>query len=128
MDSLNPLYKEVLEWAQTDEDIPEQDWDLALINSFSVAEFDRLIADTSIREGARSFFIGCLYTLAGDAVRTNDEELINALEAYCKEPASQNMYLKLWQTRVLKLIRNPASYEYAYWGDNPSRFVHEGGL
>ncbi|WP_166415702.1 hypothetical protein [Cochlodiniinecator piscidefendens] len=128
MDSWNSPYSEVLCWGRTDNPLPDQDWDLALINTLSIDEFDQMIADTSIKEDARHFFIGCLYTLVGDAVRTNDQEAINAVLAFCKKTAPLNMYLGLWSIRTLNLIENPADYEYAYWGDNPFRFAQEGGL
>lgn len=58
MEPWNSLYKEVLHWGQTDSLLPEQDWDLALINTFSVDEFGRLIADASIKEDAAAFLSG----------------------------------------------------------------------
>lgn len=95
MDPFNPTYEEVLLWGQTDDDLPEQDWDLFLIISLSFLEFDKLISDVSIKEDARRFLIGCLYTLVGDAVRTKDAGLIGDIEAFSRTIAPNNNHLVL---------------------------------
>ena len=128
MDAWPPLVSEVLTWAQTDQPQPDQDWDLALINALTLQDFDRLVAKPRVTEGARLFFIGCLYTLVGDAVLTRDTGLLEESEAFWTSgPASQHA-LTRWRARSLDLIAHPRRYDYAYWGDNPSRFLQEGGL
>jgi hypothetical protein len=68
----------------------------------------------------RQFFLGCLYLLAGDAVRTRFRTMPEAsLRALTDEATSTGeAWLSTWATRTRALVRTPESFDYEDWCDS----------
>ena len=121
-------YEDILLWGQNSDPIPEQDWDLVLVENLTICELYELVIDPSITKCSRGFFLGCLHVQVGDAVRTKDREVIKFINNFRYIPSPENEILARWLDRSKALIENPEDYDYSYWGHNPSRFAKEGGL
>jgi hypothetical protein len=65
-DPLDPSFDELRTWAASGELAPMQDWDLNVSDESDGEDLHRLVDE---RAQGR-FFLGGLYVLAGDAVRT----------------------------------------------------------
>ncbi len=110
-DALNPTEDELCQWAQDpDAEYPDemsQDWDLILAS--------RDLAPALIR---REFFLGCLYTLSGDAVRGgSDDAWLNPIRAlFDLVPEDAPTDLKQWVNRSKHLFLHPETYNYPDWG------------
>jgi hypothetical protein len=127
-DPWNASFEEILQWSIAGQCWPEQDWDLAVINVLSLSNFENLIAHPSISKSAKQFFIGCLYILVGDAVRTSDSIMISQVKAFIETSLLSKSVLAKWAERAVSLIEKPDLYSYAYWGCLPLKFAEEDGL
>ncbi|KXH86723.1 hypothetical protein [Sporosarcina sp. HYO08] len=115
-DRWNPTPEEIKKWAYSTEDIPDQDWELA-INSFgNIPMICTFIEDENCIH--TSFFLCALYVFTGDLVRSGSSDEIRRLSMLLEELTGnyQSDTLNDWIQRSKYLIRNPESYDYAYWG------------
>jgi len=65
----------------------------------------------------RHFFLACLYTLAGDCVRSRAGRDIPRLRALLASmPADGDRLVALWAQRTEYLLSHPESYDYNRWG------------
>ncbi|AUG75857.1 hypothetical protein CFP65_0936 [Kitasatospora sp. MMS16-BH015] len=116
-DPANPTPEELTTWAYT-RNAPapfDQDWDIILTRPAFGPLFLSLAADRKCPN--RRFFLGCLYLLAGTAVRshfrTMPEAALTALTHQATSPA--NPWTTTWATRTRALLRSPESFTYTAW-------------
>ncbi len=118
-DMANPTEAEVRAWARADTVEPMQDWDLILAS----AEFGELlldlVGDQTLSPVVHQYFLSCLYTLIGDAVRSSfgvtDRAAIDELVASARrlgQPATTR-----WADRGSYLISHPETFDYHQWCD-----------
>lgn len=114
-DPWNPSAEEITEWAFSDESWPEQDWDLAVIDSNNDSLLLTLACDSECPK--QQFFLHALYFLVGDAIyRDAPKERIDELGAmiaviYGDLPSE----VQRWKAEASDLLSNPATFEYEYW-------------
>jgi hypothetical protein len=65
----------------------------------------------------RHFFLGCLYLLAGDAVRTGFRTMSKeSLIALTGEAVSaREAWVSTWAARTRALVRSPGTFDYGDW-------------
>lgn len=115
-DPWNPSLDEIRSWAYSSALIPDQDWELAVVDK---PESQRLClvlaADPACPH--RQFFLGCLYVFTGDTISDKEshplEELTDLLELAA--PYS-DVNIRAWVERSKALLLDPSGYTYAYWG------------
>lgn len=106
-------------WAYAPEAQPpfSQDWDIIATRPDFGFLFLTLAADRQCPH--RRFFLGCLYLLAGDAVRTcfqtMSEEDLSALTD--KAMSIGEAWVSTWGARTQTLVRTPESFDYQDWCD-----------
>ncbi|MGG0937058.1 hypothetical protein ABHN11_13220 [Brevibacillus centrosporus] len=112
----NPNQDDIKSWAYSDSRIPEQDWELAVINFPNIPMICGLVDDPKCKH--TRFFLGCLYVFVGDVVRSQNEQDIHQLTVILKRVTDslKNENLTTWVQRSLQLIQNPKLYNYEYWG------------
>jgi hypothetical protein len=117
-DPWNPTPEELAAWAYTKRAFaPEQDFELALIHT--TAFYDMLLAYAAdVACPKQRFFLGCLYVLVGDGVRSSWDTFSRlAIERLIQVGIqSDHPDVQLWATRAQDLINNPSHYTYADWG------------
>ncbi|CAK7286820.1 hypothetical protein [Streptomyces misionensis] len=106
-------------WAYAHEAQPPvpQDWDIIATRPAFGSLFVALAADRKCPH--RGFFLGCLYLLAGDAVRTRFQTMPKVgLSALADEATSTGeVWVSTWAVRTRALVRSPESFEYEVWCD-----------
>lgn len=117
---LDPTPEDLRLWAYTvDASYPDemsQDWDLCVISFERAPLILELASDENCPN--RGFFLSCLYTMAGDCVRTEAgrvdiPKLRSVLESV---PAHADRRVRLWVQRTKQLLDDPESYDYDRWG------------
>jgi hypothetical protein len=119
-DPTDPTPEDLRLWAYTpDAEYPDempQDWDLCVISFERAPLLLEFAADAHCPN--RHFFLACLYTLAGDCVRSQaggrDIPRLRALLASI--PADGDRLVSLWAQRTEYLLAHPESYDYNRWG------------
>ena len=112
----SPTVDEVREWAyDSNEPEPCQDWDLAL----SWAQHERAYLELASDEACpkRRFFLGVLYFMVGDAIRSEYrsrprpiiEGLIDRGNDY------RHRDIKRWQERSRQLLKQSDLFDYGDW-------------
>jgi hypothetical protein len=113
VDPLDPSFDELRAWAASGELAPMQDWDLMISDESNGEDLQRLVEE---RLQGR-FFLGCLYILAGDAVRTGfrntDENRLGQL--IDRAHRSSDPWLVKWAERTQELIAHPEKFDYSAW-------------
>src|ERR1700741_4331650 len=108
---IDPTPEDLRLWAYTPEasypDEVSQDWDLCVISFERAPLIIEFAADESCPN--RYFFLSCLYTMAGDCVRTeagkqNIPRLRSVLESV---PDNASRLVKLWVQRSEHLLEHP---------------------
>ena len=111
---MDPQLGELLEWA-FDESAgePVQDWDLLVAASPFTETCIQLAADPECPKSG--FFLGILYLIVGDAVRT-------AYSAHSRQHvesllrlAGRYPVLRVWVERSRTLMERPESFDYEAW-------------
>ncbi|MEU0431650.1 hypothetical protein [Streptomyces sp. NPDC006290] len=118
-DVYNPTLEEMTAWAYAPDaqDPVSQDWDLVATRPAFGSLFLTLAADRQCPQ--RRFFLGCLYLLAGDAVRTRfrimpEESLI---ELTGEAILIGEVRVSTWAARTRTLVGAPESFVYEDWCD-----------
>ena len=113
-DPVNPIDQEIREWAYSEEDEPEQDFDMFLAQELR-EDYFKYVNDPDCNSG--KYFIAVLYFIVGDAVRSNYQTNSKAeIEHYLKTGNTyNNNEIKLWIERSKKLILSPELFDYDYW-------------
>jgi hypothetical protein len=116
VDIVNPTAAEIRSWAMSRRPLPMQDWDL-IIASDPNREDVFLELATEARGVKRKTFLGILYLIVGDAVRTNwhtrsREQVLNLIE---RSKVLPDESLRIWATRATELIANPGLFRYGLW-------------
>ena len=115
-DPWNPSAEEVRDWAYNAEALePCEDFDLAL--EWSRHERVLLECAADIHCPKKEYFLGVLYLIVGDAVRTEYRSLPRPiLEGFI---GRGNEYphptIQKWQHRTRELMKNPDSFSYDLW-------------
>jgi hypothetical protein len=111
-----PLHTDPIRiWAFDLEATHEQDWDLILTGG----GFDELLVDLAadLHCPTCGVFLGCLYLLVGDLVRslgrTQTPEQLAAL--FARAERTDDPELRLWVARSRDLISHPEKFDYAKW-------------
>lgn len=115
-DPWNPTLDEVRTWAYSSALIPEQDWELAVVDK---PESQQLCLDLAADPDCpnRQFFLGCLYVFTGDTVSDKGSHPMDELNDLLERAARSNDKLvQAWVERSRALILEPSDYTYAYWG------------
>ncbi|MER5204689.1 hypothetical protein [Streptomyces sp. NPDC002825] len=116
-DVANPTPEEMTAWAYAPgaQSPVSQDWDLLATRPAFGSLFVTLAADGQCPH--RQFFLGCLYLLAGDAVRTRFRTMPEAgLRALTDEATSTGeAWVSTWAARTRALCRTPESFDYEDW-------------
>jgi hypothetical protein len=114
-DPWNPTADEIRVWAFDPEASHEQDWELILTDG----EFDELLVDLAadLQCPKCGFFLGCLYLLVGDAVRSHGRshtpEQLAAL--FSRAERTGDAELRLWAARSRDLLSHREKLDYAKW-------------
>ncbi|MFF4703599.1 hypothetical protein ACWC4D_40230 [Streptomyces sp. NPDC001288] len=118
-DVANPTPEEMTAWAYAPEAQPpvSQDWDILATRPAFGSLFLTLVADKQCPH--RHFFLGCLYLLTGDAVRTRFHTMPEVdLRALTDEAMSiGEAWVSTWAARTRALARSPESFDYEEWCD-----------
>lgn len=118
-DVANPTPEEMTAWAYAPEAQPpvSQDWDIIATRPAFGSLFLTLAADRQCPH--RRFFLGCLYLLAGDAVRTRFQTMPEvSLRALTDEAMSAGeAWVSTWAARTRGMVRTPESFDYEDWCD-----------
>lgn len=118
-DVVSPTADELRKWAaDPNADYPDdmsQDFDLMVADWGRIDVIVELASDPACPN--RKFFIGVLYLMAGDCVRTSQgaqdiPHLRNLLERLSTSSAPE---LLLFRTRALALLKDPSTFEYNLW-------------
>lgn len=115
----DPTPEDLRLWAYTPEaeypDEMPQDWDLCVISFERAPVILELASDESCPN--RRFFLGCLYTMAGDCVRTDaGRRDIPRLRAVLSSvPNNPDPLIGLWLRRTQNLLEHPETYNYDSW-------------
>ena len=124
-DPWNPSSEKIRNWAYSDELIPDQDWELAVVDT---PENQRLCLTLAADLGCpkRQFFLGCLYVFTGDTITDKVPHPIEELNDLLQRAAyfTSSEEIRLWRERSIALIQHPGNYTYEYWGLY-SRFVYD---
>jgi hypothetical protein len=115
-DPWNPSSSEVRAWAYDPEALePCQDWDLALSWAGHEHDYFEFAADQSCPNQA--FFLHVLYLMVGDSVRSGfqstPEHIVRGFIGLGENHINRGV--SLWHERSLRLLRNPAEFEYGAW-------------
>jgi hypothetical protein len=114
-DTWNPTISEIEKWAYSTEKLPDQDWELAVALLINLEVLIKLAKDADCPK--HKFFLGALYVLVGDIVRSKDtNKSSNLIEMLQNHIHSESEDIKSWAERSLDLLENPSSYSYKYWG------------
>jgi hypothetical protein len=115
-DPWNPEPDEIRAWAyDADAMCPEQDFDLAL----SWAGHEKAYLELAQHEACpkRRFFLGVLYLMVGDAVRTRfhvaPEPVVRGLIEHGND--YDHPEIRLWQERSRALLANRDLFDYDLW-------------
>ncbi|MDB5295286.1 MAG: hypothetical protein JWO31_1269 [Phycisphaerales bacterium] len=112
----NPSPDEIRQWAYADGVVePCQDGDLAL--SWSGHERALLECASDERCPNRSYFVGVLYLIIGDAVRTGfSSKPRPVVEGFVSRGDEYgHADIRRWQQRSRSLLRCPSKFEYEQW-------------
>jgi hypothetical protein len=112
----NPSVDDIRQWAYDLGALaPCQDWELAL----EWAQHERLYLDLASDESCPKwrFFLGVLYLMVGDAVRTQFRNQPRALiEAFIARGEDYtDLHIKHWQKRSRELLEHPEQFDYRKW-------------
>lgn len=115
-DPLDPTDAQLRAWAYApDAEALCQDFDLMLANTGRDALFVEFAADGACP--TREWCLSVLYLMVGDAVRTGlatlSESGVRTLLA--RADGIDSVPLRRWQERSLRLMRDPASFDYDDW-------------
>ncbi|MEV5575278.1 hypothetical protein AB0L06_35015 [Spirillospora sp. NPDC052269] len=117
-DPYDPTAEEVVRWAyDPDAYAPTQDFDL-MLDSVDVSRvLPGLVADPECPK--RGFFLGALYVISGDAVRSKyslkTREHLKSLLRLADE--LDEPVTATWARRTRALMANPETFEYDLWCD-----------
>lgn len=118
-DGTNPTFEEMRAWAYAPEAQPpvSQDWDVIATRPEFGSLFVTLAADRQCPQ--RRFFLGCLYLLAGDAVRTRFRTMPekSLMELTGEAMSTGEAWVSTWAARTRALLRTPESFDYKDWCD-----------
>ena len=115
--SSNPIADDIRRWAfDPDAEEPVQDWDLLLATTDQEDLFMELASDDTCPNA--EYFLGVLYLIVGDAVRTEYrthpkariEDLLGMAEARFPKRC-----IYLWVRRSKDLMTHPESFLYDEW-------------
>ncbi|MFI5821329.1 hypothetical protein ACIA8I_19835 [Streptomyces rishiriensis] len=116
-DGADPTPEEMTAWAYTPEAQPPfaQDWDIIATRPAFGSLFLTLAADSKCPQ--RRFFLGCLYLLAGDAVRTRFRTMPEGslIELTSEAMSTGEAWVCTWAGRTQALLRTPESFSYEDW-------------
>ncbi|GII33876.1 hypothetical protein [Planotetraspora mira] len=115
-DRANPTAAEIRRWAfSADAEHPMQDWDLMVATPDLAPHLLILVADRKCPQ--RTFLLGCLYLLAGDAVRTQYRTLAKDRLAKLTREADElgDSWTRTWARRTRALVEKPATFDYDAW-------------
>jgi len=118
-DEWNATLEELRAWAYEPGAMwPTEDWDLAVTRDDRSTLILQFATDAACP--SRNFFLGCLYLLVGDAVRSNfvahQREVVRDLLA--RVPADCPADVALWAERANVLVSGPAdAVDYDLWCD-----------
>ncbi|KAB8138151.1 hypothetical protein F9U64_06305 [Gracilibacillus oryzae] len=123
-DTWNPTKAEIKYWAFSDEHIPDQDWELAIISFENLPFIISLAGNKHCKQTL--FFLSCLYVFTGDIVRRGIREEVDRLAGLLEEIGknARTKELKLWVDRSRSLIHSPENYHYDYWGLG-SKYIYQ---
>lgn len=115
-DVANPTADEIRRWARSRSPQPMQDW--GLIISISDAHDLLLIELSTTAVGPKArFFLGMLYLIVGDAVRTQwkTRSKDSMLSLIGLGATSSHLPVKRWAERAHALVENPGVFQYGLW-------------
>jgi hypothetical protein len=113
-DPWNPEPEEIIEWANSNDPWPEQDFDLAVITGYNDELLFGLAKDQSSPK--RVFFIHVLYLMVGDSVHGKEELRQYKLKNFISEKdTSSDPELEKWKKESLELLDGKLDFNYDYW-------------
>jgi hypothetical protein len=115
-DPWKPMPDEVRMWANDpDGPAPCQDWDLALCWAQHERAYLELASDE--RCARRRYFLGIVYLMVGDAVRSSFRNRPRPIIEGLIERGDDYRHpdIKLWQIRSQELLKKPELFDYHQW-------------
>jgi hypothetical protein len=115
-DPWNPMPDEVREWAYAPEALePCQDWDLALFWVQHERTYLELASDEVCLK--RRYFLGVLYFMVGDAVRSRFRNRPRPIIEGLIDRGNEYRHgdIKRWQQRSRELLKHPEHFDYGAW-------------
>jgi hypothetical protein len=113
-DVWNPTDEEIIAWAKSDEGMPEEDFDLALITEENDGLLISLAQDKNSHK--RNFFIHVLYFMIGDAVYLENTDRMDYLKNFLTDlEFSDDAELEKWKNESIELLNNTDKFDYDYW-------------
>ncbi|WP_052691864.1 hypothetical protein [Teredinibacter purpureus] len=111
----NPSTEEIEEWAYSNDDEPDQEWELFLIWKADFELYLKYASDVSCPK--EEFFLNLLYYWVWRNVRHDSIE--NELESYERifqlAEKINTPYVRIWSVRSKELIVNNAVYSAEQW-------------
>jgi hypothetical protein len=113
--SFDATEDDIRNWARDPDGLCEQDWDIAFTGIGHEPLFIELAADESCPK--RGFFLGCLYLLVGDAVRSQGHTTpySHLEEMFARAEATAKPWLLGWVKQSRDLMANPQRFNYDLW-------------
>jgi hypothetical protein len=118
-DVVNPTADELRKWAADPNamypDDMSQDFDLMVADWGRINLIVELASDSSCPN--RTFFVGVLYLMAGDCVRTSGgtQDIPKLKELLQRLAQSDSPELQLFRSRALELLKDPSTFDYNLW-------------
>jgi hypothetical protein len=114
-DVVNPTPAEITAWAYSGEPEPMEDWDLMLSDLELAPLLLELISDSACP--SRSYLLGSLYVLTGDAVRTSYRDISQQQLTVLTRQAEalDDPWTSTWAKRTKILMNAPETFVYEAW-------------
>ncbi|AEG00260.1 hypothetical protein [Methylomonas methanica] len=115
-DPWNPKAEEIEKWAYSDENWPEQGWDIGVCNGENDPLLYKLASDLKCPK--HRFFLHTLYFTIGDALHSSDEgRQKHLLEWIGKIQVSPLQELNEWKEQAILVLNHKIEFDYDYWCD-----------
>lgn len=112
-DPWNPKADEILKWATSIDDCPEQDLDLSLATCGQDELLIELACQSSLQK--HQFLIHILYFMVGDALhgrnKSRKDQLLNLIRGVNSEVPE----IKKWKNESIAAIEHRTEFDYDYW-------------
>ena len=125
VDPWNPKEDEIMSWAWSDGEWPEQDWDLAVCNGKHNDLILKLARNPDCP--SQNFFIHALYVIVGDSMHCNEKKDQKDLLRWVRSiEFKKGEALNSWKDDAEKVLSGSIPFDYEFWCDTALTRMTEG--